>query len=85
MTEPELTALQLEDKKAALAKAEDQMTGLTVSVYNGMMQLQEGLLAAYCAETHLSPTEVLFKMKRTPGKHGEGWLIFCVKNTALGI
>ena len=85
MTEPELTPLQLEAKKATLAKAEDQMTGMTVSVYNGLMHLQEGLLAAYCAETRLSPTEVVFHMKRTPGKHGEGWLVFCRKNLQLGI
>jgi len=81
----ELTAAQLQAQKDALDLAQAKMENMTISVYNGMMQLQEGLLAAYCAETHLSPTEVLFKMKRTPGKHGEGWLIFCVKNTALGI
>ena len=85
MRDVDLTPLALESKKKAIEQAEEQMTGMTVSVYNGMMSLQEGLLAAYCAETHLSPTEVIFKMKRTSGKYGEGWLIFLVKNLQLGI
>jgi hypothetical protein len=61
------------------------MAGMTVSAYNGMMSLQEGLLAAYCAETQLSPTEVIFKMIKIPGKYGMGWGTFIVPNKNLGI
>jgi len=77
--------LELEARKKALEMAEQSMTGMTISVYDGMMQLQEFLIAAYCAEKKVSPSETRSLTVRIPGEFGEGWGTYVTNNPGLGI
>lgn len=77
--------IDIEGKAKAINDAETAMEGMTVSAYNVMMQLQETLLASYCVENQISPTEVIFQTVTIPGKHGPGWGTYCLPNKSLGI